>query len=76
MSESRNALTGIETGYIVLFLLRSIGSESRNALTGIETYTSQCLTPIFQRKSESRNALTGIETETDTISSGPTRSLV
>ena len=37
-SESRNALTGIET-YLILVIYRKdkIWSESRNALTGIET---------------------------------------
>ncbi len=36
-SESRNALTGIETHPSIPRHLASDGSESRNALTGIET---------------------------------------
>ena len=37
-SESRNALTGIETGFLNdVFAVAPEPSESRNALTGIET---------------------------------------
>jgi len=60
LSESRNALTGIET-----FQLAVHGSckwsESRNALTGIETHQLAGMNRE-QEGSESRNALTGIET--------------
>jgi len=62
MSESRNALTGIETLPTPqqFSKLRCL-SESRNALTGIETCFISQHGGYFG--SESRNALTGIETQ-------------
>jgi len=60
-SESRNALTGIETHQnSSICTSRSALSESRNALTGIETF--QLAVHGSCKWSESRNALTGIET--------------
>ena len=60
-SESRNALTGIETNIEdVPDEYRADVSESRNALTGIETEGGRYC--YIRGGSESRNALTGIET--------------
>jgi len=61
-SESRNALTGIETPSFSAWNMPGYLSESRNALTGIET--DYLAFPSMRRhnESESRNALTGIET--------------
>jgi len=63
-SESRNALTGIETIRSRRFIPKLVGntSESRNALTGIETVGVCAQRVRGQCQSESRNALTGIET--------------
>ena len=61
MSESRNALTGIET-VPAPWSRNCIQSESRNALTGIETQNYVEVMRGDDWGSESRNALTGIET--------------